>query len=177
MKLCLQEDLKEGFRLHFTLIFIQFQSRTYPRNLLTQFQHYDKESGGKRLFNFKLAIILPSSSWNWHKQVTRAHSLMEHLAACKYPKQICPFVVTGFVLDIYSNLYTGLSFIPNNSPTSNSFSHLLIPSFNKYLSSTLSAPGTVLGTGLTSLTRWSHPYFQGLTLAHLGVTDDQQVSK
>lgn len=47
MKLCLKEDLKVGFGLHFTLIFIQFQSRTHPRNLLTQFQRYGEDNGGR----------------------------------------------------------------------------------------------------------------------------------
>lgn len=79
LKLRLKEDLKEGFGFHFTLIFIQFQSRTHPRNLLTWFQHYDKESGGKRLFNFKLAIILHPSYWNSNKQ-TRGTSLCGHLS-------------------------------------------------------------------------------------------------
>lgn len=48
--------LKGGLGLHFILIFIQFQSRTYPRNLLTWFQYYD-EDGGKRLLNVKLAVV------------------------------------------------------------------------------------------------------------------------
>lgn len=47
MKLFLKEDLKEGLRFHFTSIFIQFQSRTYARNLLTRFQNYDEDSGGE----------------------------------------------------------------------------------------------------------------------------------
>lgn len=47
VKLCLKEDLKEGFGFHFTLTFIQFQSRLYPRNLLTWFQHQDEGSGGE----------------------------------------------------------------------------------------------------------------------------------
>lgn len=93
LKLSLKEDLKEGFGFHFTLIFIQFQSRTHPRNLLTRFQHSDKESGGKRLF--KLAIILHPRYWDKDKQMgeTSLHShlskfLGEAVAASKYPEQI-----------------------------------------------------------------------------------------
>lgn len=50
VKLCLKEDLKEGLGFHFILIFIQFQSRTYPRNLLTHFQHEEEESGEEGFF-------------------------------------------------------------------------------------------------------------------------------
>lgn len=38
---------KGSFGLRLTLIFIQFQSRTYPRNLLSQFQHYGEDNEGK----------------------------------------------------------------------------------------------------------------------------------
>lgn len=63
MKLRLKEDLKEGFGLHFALILIQFQSRIHPRNLLTRFQHEDKNSGGKKLFSSKFFVLLHSSDW------------------------------------------------------------------------------------------------------------------
>lgn len=157
LKLCLKEDLKEGFGFHFTLIFIQFQSRTHPRNLLTWFQHYDKESGGKRLFNFKLAIILHPSYWNRHKQ-TRETSLCGHLSKFSGRGRgcveiswadlppcfhcICAWCLQQFVCMIF--IYC----ILNNAPTTPllySFSHSF---FQQNLLSTLSAPGTILDTGI-----------------------------
>lgn len=62
-KLCLKEDLKEAFGFHFPLIFIQFQSRTYPGNLLDS-SIITMRIVGEKLFNIKLAIILHSSYWN-----------------------------------------------------------------------------------------------------------------
>jgi hypothetical protein len=47
-KLCLRS--KGSFGLHWTLIFIPFQSRAYPRNLLTQFQHGGEDNGGEEAF-------------------------------------------------------------------------------------------------------------------------------
>lgn len=38
---------KGSFGLRLTLIFIQFQSRTYPRNLLSRFQHHGEDNEGK----------------------------------------------------------------------------------------------------------------------------------
>lgn len=62
-KLCLKEDLKEGFGFHFPLIFIQFQSRTYSGNLLDS-SIVTMRIVGEKLFNIKLAIVLHSSYWN-----------------------------------------------------------------------------------------------------------------
>lgn len=62
-KLCLKEDVKEGFGFHFPLIFIHYQSRTYPRNLLDS-SIIMMRIVGEKLFNVKLVIMLHSSYWN-----------------------------------------------------------------------------------------------------------------
>ena len=122
MKLCLQEDLKEAFRLHFTLIFIQFQSRAYPRNLLSS-STMIRTVGGKRFFNSELGYYL---AFQFLKMTQTGHLttfsdgapwLHENNQSISVPLMSLYLCWIFTIICIKDFLY----FIPNSSPINNSF--------------------------------------------------------